>query len=65
MPRWLAWASVGLGVIAVAGPLGAVAFMITPLWTLAIGIVLLRGSAVDRSAETSEMASPAFTRANS
>ena len=65
LPRWLAWASVGLGVLAVAGPLGAVAFIITPLWTLAVGIVLLRASAVDRSAETPETAAPAFTRANS
>jgi len=45
LPRWLAWASVGLGVVALAGPAGGIAFLITPLWTLALGIVLLRRGA--------------------
>ncbi len=44
LPKWLAWASVALGLLAVAGPLGAVAFLIAPLWTLAIGVVLLRSA---------------------
>ena len=44
LPGWLSWASIGLGVLAVAGPLGAVAFLITPLWALATGIVLIRSS---------------------
>jgi hypothetical protein len=43
LPRWLGWASIILGVLAVAGPLGQVAFVATPLWTLAIGVVLARG----------------------
>ena len=42
LPGWLAWASVGLGILALAGPLGAIAFVITPVWTLALGIVLAR-----------------------
>jgi hypothetical protein len=42
LPRWLSWASVALGLLAVAGPLGGVAFLITPAWTLAVGIVLAR-----------------------
>ena len=42
LPRWLAWASVVLGVLAVAGPLGGIAFLIAPIWTLAVGIVIIR-----------------------
>jgi hypothetical protein len=42
LPRWLAWASVVLGIMAISGPLGAIAFLATPIWTLATGIVLLR-----------------------
>jgi hypothetical protein len=42
LPRWLAWATIGLGILAVAGPLGGIAFLITPLWTLVMGIFLLR-----------------------
>jgi hypothetical protein len=44
LPRWLAWATIGLGILALAGPLGGVAFLITPLWTLVMGIFLLRSS---------------------
>jgi hypothetical protein len=62
LPRWLAWASVGLGVLAVAGPLGALAFLIAPLWTLVTGIVLLRSSAADHRTETPETAVPALIR---
>ena len=47
LPRWVAWFSIGLGVLAVAGPLGGLAFLVTPLWTLAVGIVLLRAKALD------------------
>lgn len=42
LPKWLAWVSVVLGVSAVAGPLGAVAFLIAPVWRLAVGVVLSR-----------------------
>jgi hypothetical protein len=44
LPRWLAWASIVLGVIAVAGPLGEAALWITPLWSVAVGITLMRSS---------------------
>lgn len=64
LPRWLAWASVGLGVLALAGPLGGVAFIVTPLWTLATGIVLLRSSAADRRIDTADTVAPTFTGAN-
>jgi hypothetical protein len=42
LPVWLGWSALVLGVLALAGPLGAIAFMIAPLWTLATSIVLLR-----------------------
>jgi hypothetical protein len=44
LPRWLAWASIVLGVLAVAGPLGEVALWISPLWSVAVGITLMRSS---------------------
>jgi hypothetical protein len=64
LPRWLAWASVGLGILAVAGPLGAVAFLITPLWTLAVGIVLFRSPAIDPHESTAASVSPSLSGAN-
>ncbi len=45
LPSWLAWASIVLGLMAIAGPVGAIAFLITPLWTIALGIVLIRRGA--------------------
>ena len=44
LPRWLAWASIVLGVLAVAGPLGEAALWISPLWSVAVGITLMRAS---------------------
>jgi hypothetical protein len=44
LPRWLAWASIVLGVLAVAGPLGEVALWVSPLWSVAVGITLMRPS---------------------
>ena len=57
LPPWLAWASVGLGILALAGPLGGIAFIITPVWTLAVGIVLARRPA-DGDATVSAEARP-------
>ena len=42
LPTWLAWVSIVLGVLAIAGPLGGIAFLLTPLWTITLGIVLMR-----------------------
>jgi hypothetical protein len=44
LPRWLGWASIVLGILAVAGPVGGIAFLLAPVWTLAVGIVLMRRS---------------------
>ena len=42
LPRWLGWASVVLGVLAVAGPAGFVVFLVFPIWVLAASILLYR-----------------------
>jgi hypothetical protein len=44
LPRWLAWASIVLGVLAVAGPLGEVALWLWPLWSVTVGISVMRSS---------------------
>ena len=44
LPKWLGWASVALGVMALAGPAGAIAFLVSPLWALVTGIVLIRSA---------------------
>jgi hypothetical protein len=44
LPTWLGWASIGLGILAVAGPAGGIAFLVAPLWALVVGIVILRSS---------------------
>ena len=64
LPKWLAWASVALGVLAVSGPLGAVAFLIAPVWTLVMGVVLFRSAATDDRPQA-EAASPTFQPAHS
>ena len=45
LPRWLAWASVVLGVLAPAGPGGFAAFFAFPFWVVAVGVVLARRAA--------------------
>jgi hypothetical protein len=51
MPHWLAWASVVLGVIAVAGPGGFLAFFVFPLWVVLTAVLVGR-----RASETSAVA---------
>jgi hypothetical protein len=45
LPRWLGWASVVWGVLALAGPIGGIAFLIAPVWALVTGVVLMRSRA--------------------
>jgi hypothetical protein len=59
LPRWLAWVSVALGILAVAGPLGGIAFLVTPVWGIATGIVLLRSSTPDELGEMVQGPAPA------
>ena len=42
LPAWLAWVSIVIGVLALAGPAGIGAFFLFPLWSIVIGIILLR-----------------------
>ncbi len=59
LPRWLAVASIALGLLALAGPLGGIAFLLTPLWTLAIGVVLARRPSPAAVRPAAEVAAPA------
>ena len=54
LPRWLAWASIVLGVLAVAGPLGEAALWISPLWSVAVGIALMRPSGRARAVPSAD-----------
>ncbi len=51
LPRWLSWASILLGVLAVSGPLGGIAFLVMPVWALATGIVLFRSTVPEERAD--------------
>jgi hypothetical protein len=42
LPVWLGWVALLLGIFAIAGPLGFIAFLLFPLWVLAVSIVLFR-----------------------
>ena len=44
LPTWLGWASVVFGILALAGPAGAIAFLLAPVWALVTGIVIVRSS---------------------
>jgi hypothetical protein len=40
LPKWLAWVSLVIGLLALAGPAGFIAFLLFPLWVLAVSVVL-------------------------
>jgi hypothetical protein len=40
LPMWLGWAALVLGVLAMAGPAGFLAFLLFPIWVLVTGVVL-------------------------
>jgi hypothetical protein len=44
LPAWLSWATLVVGVLCLAGPLGALGFLLVPVWALATSIVLLARS---------------------
>jgi hypothetical protein len=46
LPKWLGWASVVLGVLALAGPAGFVAFLLFPVWVVIIAITFYRQNTV-------------------
>jgi len=45
LPKWLSIVTIVLGVGAVAGPTGVVVYLVTPLWLIVVGALLLRRSA--------------------
>jgi hypothetical protein len=63
LPKWIAWASVVLGILAVSGPVGAIAFLVAPPWALVVGVVLLRSPARTESLATPAMVN--YSPANS
>lgn len=42
LPRWLGWASVVLGIVALAGPAGFIALVLFPVWALTLAVVMPR-----------------------
>jgi MFS family permease len=42
LPRWLAWVSFVLGVVALAGPIGFFAFVATGIWILIVAVFMWR-----------------------
>src|SRR5688572_1916868 len=45
LPVWIGWLSLLLGIFAVAGPLGFIAFLAFPIWVLIASIALFRRAA--------------------
>ena len=45
LPTWIGWFALVLGIFSVAGPLGFIAFLLFPVWVLAVAVTLLRGTA--------------------
>jgi hypothetical protein len=43
LPAWLGWSAIVIGVLALAGPLGMIAFLAAPVWVLIAAIVLAAG----------------------
>jgi hypothetical protein len=42
LPRWLGWISIVLGILAIAGPVGGIAFLLFPVWILVLAAVVIR-----------------------
>ena len=49
LPVWIGWLSLVLGIVAVLGPLGFVAFLAFPFWVLIVSIALFRRVATPRA----------------
>jgi len=51
LPIWLGWVSLILGILALAGPAGFVAFLLFPVWVFVVAVMLFRRTGtVDPSA---------------
>lgn len=49
LPVWIGWLSLLLGIFAVAGPLGFIAFLAFPIWVLIASIALFRQTAAPQA----------------
>jgi hypothetical protein len=41
LPRWIGWAALVLGLASLAGPVGIAAFLLFPVWVIAVSVLLL------------------------
>jgi hypothetical protein len=48
LPTWVGWVAVLLGILALAGPAGFLAFLLFPIWVLVVSVLLFRGTAGGR-----------------
>ena len=53
LSSWLGWVSVLLGVLALAGPVGFIAFLLFPVWVLVVAVTLYRGTTAPEVTTTS------------
>lgn len=44
LPVWLGWVSLVLGLLAMAGPAGFIAFLLFPIWVLVVSVLLYRAN---------------------
>jgi len=44
LPIWLGWVSLILGILALAGPAGFIAFLLFPVWVLVVAVILFRST---------------------
>jgi hypothetical protein len=51
LPVWIGWLTLLLGILAVAGPLGFIAFLAFPIWVLTASIALFRRAAAPPAME--------------
>ncbi|MGI8984077.1 MAG: hypothetical protein ACR2HM_06040 [Acidimicrobiales bacterium] len=60
LPTWLAWVSIVLGLLSMAGPAGFISFLLFPIWVLAVAVVLYRAGAPTLVGSPDVVGSPAI-----
>jgi hypothetical protein len=55
LPKWLGWASVVLGVLAMAGPAGIAAFLLFPVWVVIVAITFYRQNTAPAATTTAAL----------
>jgi hypothetical protein len=62
LPKWLSIVTIVLGVGAVAGPTGVGVYLVTPLWLIVVGALMLRRSGTPSTVTLpSDQRAPAYT----